>query len=381
MTATAIRPSDIIVAVSAAVVLHVLLFLAFVGLVAWGLLTGKLEIATEPTPPPAVVIEIRPEMFERPKPAVVEEVPEIKKRLATTSPAQESEEAPENAVYVGERNTKAASDLPPDPDGPAVPSQDGREPRPGEVDTFDSTFADGAEPDVASEPDSPKPQAPTDPVRQPTEPVEPTEPVADPADVLGELPPPSEAKPEELLKTETQVPIPEDEEMEKEDEEETLPKESESEADPLSENQPGGAQEKPPVEESPPPKDPGFQTESSKTRLRGSIGRKGTTALDVEDSPIGRYQAKLSRAVERQWQMNCIQYRDHIVPGSLSVRFLLDEKGDVSGLRFLQILKGGEIQQGFTLKSIKQADIPAMPKDVQKELNGDPLELIYNFYF
>ena len=368
MTATAIKPSDIIVAVSAAVVLHVLLFLAFVGLVAWGLLTGKLEITTEPTPPPAVVIEIRLEMFERPKPAVVEDAPEIKKRLATNSPAQESEEAPENAVYVGERNTKAASDLPPDPDGPAVPSQDGREPRPGEVDTIDSTFADGAEPDVASDPDSPRPQAPIDPV-------------ADPADILGELPPPSGTKPEELLKTETQVPIPEDEEMEKEHEEETLPKESESERDPLSENQPGGAQEKPAVEESPPPKNPGFQTESSKTRLRGSIGRKGTTALDVKDSPIGRYQAKLSRAVERQWQMNCIQYREHILPGSLSVRFLLDEKGNVSGLRFLQILKGGEIQQGFTLKSIKQADIPGMPKNVRKELNGDPLELIYSFYF
>ena len=53
----------------------------------------------------------------------------MKKRLMDSSPDQESEEAPKDAAYIGERNTKAGSELPPDPNALALPSQDGREPR------------------------------------------------------------------------------------------------------------------------------------------------------------------------------------------------------------------------------------------------------------
>lgn len=374
VTATDARTSDFVLAISVAAVLHGLVFLIFVGLVAMQLLSRGSGAAFAPPPEPTVTVEIRPEMFERPKPSVVEE--EVKKRLKNTSPAQESQEAPENAVYIGERNTKAASEMPPDPNGPALPSQDGREPRrPDEVETIDSNFQDGEEPDVAMQPESEQVPPPGETPR------EPAEPDAEPNEKPGEEPPPGGEKKSELMKTETQVPVPRNAEEDEERDAETLPKEKESESDPQSKNTAGGAPETKKAEEVPPPKNSGFETEARKTRLRGSIGRKGTTALDVEDSPIGRYQAKLSRAVERQWQMNCIQYREHITPGFLTIRFLVDEKGRVSGARFLEVMENGEIQQGFTLKSIQTADIPTMPKEIVKELNGDPLELIYNFYF
>ena len=382
MTATHARPSDLLVAVMAAVVLHVALFLFFVVLIALNLLKkpGPGEMA--PTPTPMATVEIRPEMFERPKPKpepVVEE--EIKQRFAKTNPSQASEKAPENAAFIGERNTEAASELPPDPNGPKMPSQDGVEPRRGdESNTFDSTFTDGQDGEVSLKPESPGAPPAGDPLLKPADPALP---VVDPGEAEEELPPPpSGAAAEELMKTETQIPVPKKEDAEEDDqEEELLPKESESKADAQSKNTAGGAPDSKPAEETPPPKDAGFQSEIKKTKLRGSIGRKGTTALDVEDSAIGRYQAKLSKAVEREWQMNCVQYRDHITPGALTIRFLIDAKGKVSGVRFLQMMEGGEIQQGFTLKSIQKADIPPMPKDILDELNGDPLELIYNFYF
>lgn len=360
-----------------AAVLHVALFLVFVALVATKLLSGGTREEFAAAPEPTVIVEIRPEMFERPKPNEVEE--EVKKRLMDSSPDQESEEAPKDAAYIGERNTKAGSELPPDPNALALPSQDGREPRrPGEVETIDSNFQDGEQPDVAMKPESEEMPPPGDPLLKP---MEPGAPELEPTEKVGEGTPSDGDLKSELVKTETQVPVPKNGEAEEERDPEMLPKEKESESDPQSKNTEGGVAEVKKSEKIPPPKNSKFKTEASKTRLRGSIGRKGTTALDVENSPIGRYQAKLSRAVERQWQINCIQYREHITPGFLTIRFLVDENGNVSGARFLEVMSRGEIQQGFTLKSIQQADIPKMPKEIVKELNGDPLELIYNFYF
>ncbi|NNM28539.1 MAG: hypothetical protein HKO57_03400, partial [Akkermansiaceae bacterium] len=186
---------------------------------------------------------------------------------------------------------------------------------------------------------------------------------------------------ETLLKTANEVPVPERKGEGDGRDKEMRPKESKASSPPEAANVPGGAPGKvrEPVEEQ--PKQPGFRSEVRKTRLQGSIRRRGVSSLDVENSPLGRYQAKLGRAVENEWQKNCIRYRDHITPGLLTIRFLVDEKGNISGLRFLDSVEAGEIQKGFTLKSIQNAAIPAMPKSVRDSLNGDPLEMVYNFFF
>ena len=44
-------------------------------------------------------------------------------------------------------------------------------------------------------------------------------------------------------------------------------------------------------------------------------------------------------------------------------------------------IEGGEVQKGFTIDSIREAQIPAMPSEIKKDMEGDSLELIYNFYF
>ncbi len=130
-----------------------------------------------------------------------------------------------------------------------------------------------------------------------------------------------------------------------------------------------------------PPEDPRFSGEVRKRRLRGSIGNNGPVAAEVRNTPLGRYQAELSRAVEREWQRNCIRYRNHITPGILTIRFLVDDRGRVSGIDFLDVVEAGEIQKGFTMNALKEASIPIMPRELKQDLDGEPLELIYNFYF
>ena len=96
---------------------------------------------------------------------------------------------------------------------------------------------------------------------------------------------------------------------------------------------------------------------------------------------MGRYQAQISRAVELEWQRNCVKHRDFITPGYLTVRFFVEENCRVKSVQFLGDSETGEVQKGFTLNSIRNAPIPAMPRDLKKEMGGNALELIFNFYF
>ena len=127
--------------------------------------------------------------------------------------------------------------------------------------------------------------------------------------------------------------------------------------------------------------DPAFRGNQNKTAIQGNISRTGRSALDVADSPMGRYQAAISRAVEKEWQINCVKRRDFIVPGYLTVRFYVETDGRVKSVQFVGDIEGGEVQKGFTLQSIRDAPIPPMPAEVKKEMGGDALELLFNFYF
>ncbi|MEN9974966.1 MAG: hypothetical protein RLZZ282_972, partial [Verrucomicrobiota bacterium] len=127
--------------------------------------------------------------------------------------------------------------------------------------------------------------------------------------------------------------------------------------------------------------EPNFKGFRRKTAMTGSITRTGRSALDVADSPVGRYQAALSRAVEQEWQRNCVRHRDYITPGFLTVRFFVEPSGKVRSVKFVGDMETGEVQKGFTLKAIRDAEIPVMPPALRKEYDQEPLELVFRFYF
>jgi outer membrane biosynthesis protein TonB len=129
------------------------------------------------------------------------------------------------------------------------------------------------------------------------------------------------------------------------------------------------------------PNEPGFRGNQQKTQLSGSISRKGRSALNVANTAMGRYQAALSRAVEAEWHKNCTKYRDFITPGILTIRFVIGPDGAVRSISVVEMVDAGEVQKGFTLGSIRQAKIPPIPAELKAEIDDDPIELIYNFYF
>ena len=326
------------------------------------------------------VVTIFPEMF-------VEEAEEAKpdaneQKAVRTSDDQLDPTAPSSRRYIGERNTQATSDRNATNDDTTMPSQAGREARPDEKpETTESVYQDGRldTPIQATVLNQPIPLIKELP-----------NPLTNAAEQMkgDKQPDPSEedkaqtAIREKLLDgpnmVEKNVPKSEVKENIKPREEKKI---RDGNPDGVALNKPN---ELPKPTAKPTPaviNDPAFSGNQTKTAIRGSISRTGRSALDVVDTPMGRYQAQISRAVELEFQRNCVKRRDFIVPGYITVQFFIDAKGRVTSLSLLGEIEGGEVQKGFTIDSIREAPIPVMPSEIKKEMKGDSLELIYNFYF
>jgi len=343
---------------------------------------------------PDLVVEISPEMLK----ALAADTPEVAAPTFTQTTPDQQAARPERPRYFGEHDTRATSDAPPVAGALEVPSLAGREPRLDEVQATQSDYQDGEirpDPAVRTEPPAPAPVVAAAPALRPAEsnavPVpEGLETAAAPAKLIPEMVGEPAPAPAELLqgpsavdtpqrletaKAEAMVPAAEapGEQAPAGEELRETPQEK-----PLSEAQ-QQAQAKPSLPK--PPRDPAFRGNQEKTKMQGSISRKGKSSLNVANTPLGRYQAQLSRAVELEWQRNCVRYRDLITPGFITVRFLIDAKGKVTTLSFVEAVEVGEVQKGFTLSSIRKAEIPPMPAELARELKGEPLELTFNFYF
>jgi len=337
-------------------------------------------IQEKPQEEPEEKVEQKPESEQ--KSPLVEETADEKKaftepkqRFARTSADQEG--APDaDTDILGERDTRAASELPATPGAkPNTPAQDGAAPLyPGHVETVSKKYqegslgqdAQGEETEVPQEASASKDDALADDAPQLDVPEPEEESSSEPKDkhlAVGE-----------------ELPAPRGDEGDKQMAED--PKEEKSPRERPNEGAHQEADKKKIVDGAEQePKKSGFRGYSRQTRVTGSINRQGKSALNVKNSPLGRYQALISKAVELQWRRNCEQHRDHIVPGVISIRFYVDQSGGVSGIKFQEVIGANFIERGFTQRALRQVELPKMPESVLKELKGESLELIYNFYF
>lgn len=323
----------------------------------WALLTRyqAIRFANSPRLPTEAPQEKTVQIFPvLEKPAAVPTVVNRRAQSVRTSEDQRSRR-PSGPAFIGERDTQATSDRPADPTAPELPQQAGIEPK-DELDfeTTQSEYQDGELTDAAASSANASPST-----AQP-----PNADKAPPTQAAKETPP-SAANAERLFDGPTPVEV--------------------AKREPSETNEVAPAEASPPADSSPPEppaKDEktfaGFQR---KTAIRGSISRTGRSALDVADTPLGRYQSLISRAVELEWQRNCVRHRDFITPGFLTARFFVQPSGKVSHVEFIGEMETGQVQKGFTLNSIRNANIPAMPTNLKKEFDDEALELIFNFYF
>ena len=336
---------------------------------------------------PPEKVEQKPEPEQKPQPQLVEETAdekeaftEPKQRFARTSADQEG--APDaDTDILGERDTRAASELPATPGAkPNTPAQDGAAPLyPGHVETVSKKYQEGSLGQDAQGEESEVPQEASASKDDALADDEPQLDVPQPDVIVPEEESSSEPKDKHLAVGE-ELPAPRgddgDKQMAEDPKEEKSPRERPNEVAHQEADKKkivDGAEQE--------PKKSGFRGYSRQTRVTGSINRQGKSALNVKNSPLGRYQALISKAVELQWRRNCEQHRDHIVPGVISIRFYVDQSGGVSGIKFQEVIGANFIERGFTQRALRQVELPKMPESVQEELKGESLELIYNFYF
>ncbi len=317
---------------------------------------------TKPLPPiPAeTTVTIFPDLIATGQSAThaLPAAPPDKPRFARTSDDQAAS-VPGKSAFIGERNTRATSDRAANPAAPPLPSQTGIAPKDDtDIETTESRYQEGKTASGPADKPATQPPAPADRAQNLASPAPPSSPAATRDKLLDGPNPVDVTVPKEAAANQDKK----------------VPQETRIAAEPS----PPKIAAPPAAKPSTAPEAKGFQR---KTAMVGSISRTGRSALDVTDSPLGRYQAVISRAVEQEWQRNCVRHRDFITPGFLTVRFFVEPNGHVRTVQFVGKMETGEVQKGFTLNAIRDAEIPAMPAALKKEFASDPLELIFNFYF
>lgn len=378
------RGKSVVVAVVAAMILHLMAFGAMVGGAVLNILTEEKEVEIISNAPVDIVKNVLVELDALELMAMreslgqinrspedvdqVAEVPPLRepsqndsKRFMQTSRSQESETAPEDTVLIGERNTEAASDLAAtQTEGPEVPTQIGREIERDERSLTESDFSPGEVEGQA--------------VRE-----EPRQEISGSAASRREGQTPAlETAPHPGERDAVEVPVEKNPNTQNQ-EDEDHPQRSEivGEAEGAEERLKESAEES--VKDS--GAQEGFRTESRKTRMEGTISRRGQSSLKVEATALGKYKAQVNRIIETEWQRRCVIHRDHVLPGILTLRFYVDKTGRVSGLRYLDVFQASTMQKGFTMRAVQQPRLPSMPEEVVKELDGEPLEFHINFHF
>ncbi len=126
---------------------------------------------------------------------------------------------------------------------------------------------------------------------------------------------------------------------------------------------------------------PGFRTTERRSRSTGKFIIGQNAALNVEATPLGRYQELIYRRIAYYWYAMVEEKRGDIIPGSITIRLLVNHKGQLTSMELVNKRGASISQQSITFAAIRRAAIPPMPTEVQKGIVGDKLDLLFTFYF
>jgi outer membrane biosynthesis protein TonB len=339
----------IALAVAVSLLIHVLILLTAVLLLSLNRGPAK-KPAPAPAPPPMKLTIL---------PAPLPKPPEQKKQFFDSSQGTLSEKTPEKPVFESDRNTAAASQLPPKSDLP-VPTTNGEDIAELTLTARNLSLGPTQQPSQPSPASPPKPQAPAKPETKP----EPT-----PAETPEPTPPPEKPLPTPKP-TPKPTPRPEDTELAMLDPSQPKPK-------------PKPPAEKPqpkPVEQMPPskPQPPGYQPQTRVTRLVGGISSKGKLSIGSEATPLGRYKKQISDAIGSRWYYYVSDMIDLVNVGTVQLTFVVQKNGKVTNVRVVRNTSN-ESLASCSVRSIIEAEIPPMPKDVAGVVAGERIEVDFTF--
>jgi hypothetical protein len=129
------------------------------------------------------------------------------------------------------------------------------------------------------------------------------------------------------------------------------------------------------------PHKPGFRTHERRSRSSGRFIFGRGAALNVLSTPRGEYEALVYRRVAHFWYMACDDHRGDIIPGKITISLRIDKRGRLDSMALIKRSGASISQQSFTFKAIRRASLPPMPPEVQTDVVGRLMELIFEFNF
>ena len=129
------------------------------------------------------------------------------------------------------------------------------------------------------------------------------------------------------------------------------------------------------------PQKPGFRTHERRSRSSGRFVFGRGAALNVVSTPRGAYEAQVYRRVAHFWYIACDDHRGDIIPGKITISLRIDKRGRIDSMAIIRRRGASISQQSFTFKAIRQASLPPMPPEVQADVIGPLMELIFEFNF
>jgi hypothetical protein len=126
---------------------------------------------------------------------------------------------------------------------------------------------------------------------------------------------------------------------------------------------------------------PGFRTHERRSRSSGRFVLGRGAALNVASTPRGMYEALIYRRIAHFWYMACDEHRGDIIPGTLVISLRITKRGQIDSMALIRRSGASISQQSFTFKAIRRASLPPMPPEVQADVVGPLMELIFEFNF
>jgi outer membrane biosynthesis protein TonB len=372
------RDKELPIAIAGSLLVHGLLFLLLAGLFTgpakWEFKAA--EISAKPKEKEVTLIF--PDQLIPPPPLPKPVPPPNKEIYMRTTQNEASGEKPKNAAFISDRNTKASATKAADPTAASpVPTTEGLKFQMNELANRDYRDGDIREdaanksmPSPVAKPAQPQPQAPSTPQPPSPPPTPPQSQSIAAAAASSPLAKMMEEADKDLARVDmNRLPL----EVRKP---EPLMKEPESPPPTPQKPQMREVVDSPPVPKAIPvsdevakttsrPQDKAFMPFTRTSENKGTISNRGTDdAADAEASPKGKYIRSVTSQVEKKWHLYRALRRDMVSPGSLQVEFYVNAKGKVENLRIVNDRESTTLLSEFTVRAIRDAEIPAMPREV-----------------
>ncbi len=122
----------------------------------------------------------------------------------------------------------------------------------------------------------------------------------------------------------------------------------------------------------------GFQPETRVTRIRGNISNRGRASVEAAATPLGHYKKMVSDAIGSRWYYYVNNQIGLLNIGTVDIRFQVGSDGKAQKVRILSNTSN-ESFASVSINSILEAEIPPIPPDVAKLLDNGRLEIDYSF--